>query len=114
MHEMSLTESIVRILDEQAGMHGFTKIKTVWLEIGELSHVDPESILFCFDAVSRGSPAAAGAKLEIIRVPGNAWCLDCAESVAIGRRGDPCPRCGGHDLAVTGGEELRVKELEVE
>lgn len=114
MHEMSLTEGVVRILEDQARTHAFTRVKTVWLEIGELSHVDPESMLFCFDAVARASTVAAGARLEILRVPGSAWCLDCAETVTIAHRADPCPKCGGFGLAVTGGEEMRVKELEVE
>ncbi|CAA7614299.1 hydrogenase maturation nickel metallochaperone HypA [Magnetospirillum sp. UT-4] len=114
MHEMSLTEGVIRILEDQAATHDFTRVKTVWLEIGELSSVDPESMLFCFDAVARGSAVAAGAKLEIVRVAGRAFCLDCAEAVALGHRGDPCPRCGGWSLQVTAGEEMRVKELEVE
>jgi hydrogenase nickel incorporation protein HypA/HybF len=111
---MSLTESVVRILEEQAKTHGFAKVKTVWLEIGELSHVDPESMVFCFGAVAKGSPVAAEARLEVIRVPGRAYCLDCAQSVALASRTDPCPICGEFHLAVTGGEEMRVKELEVE
>jgi hydrogenase nickel incorporation protein HypA/HybF len=114
MHEMSLTEGVVRILEEQARTHGFTKVKTVWLEIGELSHVDPESMLFCFGAVAKGSTVAADAKLEIVRVPGQAWCLDCAAPVALAKRTDVCPKCGGYGLSVTAGEEMRVKELEVE
>ena len=114
MHEMSLTEGVIRILEDQAAQHGFAKVKTIWLEIGELSHVDPESMLFCFGAVAKGSPVAAGATLEIVRVPGRGYCLDCAESVAMTKRYDPCPKCGGLSLTVTAGEEMRVKELEVE
>jgi len=111
---MSLTEGVVRILEEQAAQHAFAKVKTVWLEIGELSCVVPESMEFCFAAIAKDSPVAAGARLEIIRVPGQAWCLDCAETVAISQRFGPCPKCAGSNLAVTGGEEMRVKELEVE
>lgn len=114
MHEMSLTEGVVRILEEQAVQHGFAKVKTVWLEIGELSHVDPESMLFCFGAVAKGSPVAAEAVMEIVRVPGRAYCLDCEDTVAVAKRYDPCPRCGGFKLSVTAGEEMRIKELEVE
>lgn len=114
MHEMSLTEGVIRILEEQAATHGFTKVKTVWLEIGDLSQVDPESMLFCFGAIAKGSAIAAEAVAEIIRVPGQAWCLDCAESVAVATRYDPCPKCGGFGLQVTAGGEMRIKELEVE
>ncbi len=114
MHEMSLTEGVVRILEDQAVQHGFTKVKTVWLEIGELSQAVPDSMLFCFGIIAKGSSVAAEARLEIVRTPGRAYCLDCADTVAIASRIDPCPRCGGHNLAVTGGEDMRVKELEVE
>jgi hydrogenase nickel incorporation protein HypA/HybF len=114
MHEMSLTEGVVRILEEQATTHGFSRVKTVWLEIGELSTVVPESMEFCFDAVARGNPLTEGARLEIIRVPGAAWCMDCSKSVHVTSRVDLCPDCGGAKLAVTAGEEMRIKEMEVE
>ncbi|RAU20703.1 hydrogenase maturation nickel metallochaperone HypA [Paramagnetospirillum kuznetsovii] len=114
MHEMSLTEGVVRILEDQAAAHGFTRVKTVWLEIGELSTVVPESMEFCFGAVAAGNPLTADARLEIIRVPGAAWCMDCSENVPVTSRVDLCPKCGGAKLAVTSGEEMRIKELEVE
>lgn len=114
MHEMSLTEGVVRILEEQAAAHGFAKVKTVWLEIGELSNVDPDSMLFCFDAVAKGSAVAAEAKLEVVRVAGQAFCLGCGGTVAVSNRFDPCPQCGGHGLRITAGDEMRIKEIEVE
>lgn len=114
MHEMSLTEGVVRILEDQAAAHGFAKVKTVWLEIGELSNVDPESMLFCFDAIAKGSPVAAEARLEIVRVAGQAFCLGCGQTVVVTNRFDACPECGGYGLRVTAGEEMRIKELEVE
>ena len=114
MHEMSLTEGVIRILEDQAATHGFTKVKTVWLEIGQLSQVDPESMAFCFSAVAKGSTIAAEAVLEIITIPGQAYCLDCADTVTLARRGDACPKCGSWALQVTGGGDMRIKELEVE
>lgn len=114
MHEMSLTESVVRILEDQAATHGFAKVKTVWLEIGELSSVDPESMAFCFGAVAKGSSVAADAVLEIVRVEAQATCLDCTETVRVTARYDPCPKCGGYKLNLIAGEEMRIKELEVE
>ena len=113
MHEMSLCESIVQILEENAKSQGFAKVKTVWLEIGGLSGVEPEAMRVSFDAVTRGT-LADRARLEIIEVPGQAWCLQCARNVAVKQRFDACPDCGGYLLQVTGGEERRNKELEVE
>lgn len=113
MHEMSLAEGVLQILEENARTHGYERVKTVRLEIGRLSNVEPESLRFCFDAVVRGS-LAEGAALELIEVPGTAWCLGCSVTVPIEALYDACPRCGGVQLTVNGGTEMRVKDLEVE
>ncbi len=112
MHEMSLTESMIEIVADTAKAQGFSQVKIVWLEIGALSHAEPEAMRFCFDAVSRGT-VVEGAKLEIVAIPGTAWCMACSKPVSIAERYDPCPQCGGYQLQVTGGDDLRVKELEV-
>lgn len=113
MHEMSIAEGIVQLLEEQAAAQRFERVKAVWLEIGPLAALEVESLRFCFEAVTRGS-LAEGARLEIVELPGRAWCLGCNASVAIRQRYDACPQCGSHRLQVTQGDELRVKELEVE
>jgi len=112
MHEMALAESVVQIVDDQARQAGSDRIKTVWIEIGELSHVQPEAMSFCFEAVAKNT-RADGAKLEIIRAPGQAWCHNCACQVHVSSLVDACPKCGGFQLQVTGGEDMRVKEMEV-
>jgi hydrogenase nickel incorporation protein HypA/HybF len=32
----------------------------------------------------------------------------------IAQRYDECPRCGGYQLQVTAGDQMRIKELEIE
>ena len=110
---MSLCEGVLQILETEAGKQGFNRVKAVWLEIGELSSVEPEAMLFSFDAVTRDS-LADGATLNIIRVPGQAWCMQCSKSVNVKQRFDACPDCGSYQLQVTGGDEMKIKELEVE
>lgn len=113
MHEMAICESIVQVLQQQAAAQNYGRVKTVWLEIGPLAGVELEALRFSFDAVTRGT-LADRAKLEIIETIGEAWCMQCAESVQVAQRYDACPDCGSHQLQLTGGEELRIKELEVE
>ncbi len=112
MHEMSLCQSILQTLEEQAGLQNFTRVERVCLEIGPLSGVEIEALKFGFDVVMRGS-LAEQARLEIVECPAEAWCLPCAATVSINQRFDACPRCGSHQLQVTRGDELRIKELEV-
>lgn len=113
MHEMSLCESVLQIIEENAASQGFSRVLTVWLEIGRLSGVEPEAMRFCFDAVTRDS-LADGARLEIVEVPGSAWCMQCGHAVEVARRFDACPDCGSYQLQVIAGEEMRIRELEVE
>ena len=113
MHEMALAEGVLQIVQDAAKREGFRRVRAVWLEIGRLSSVEPEAMRFCFDAVTRHS-VADGAQLEIVETPGAAWCMQCSAPAAIGAVGDPCPGCGSYQLQVTGGTEMRVKELEVD
>ncbi|MBB3104820.1 hydrogenase maturation nickel metallochaperone HypA [Azomonas macrocytogenes] len=113
MHEMSIAEGVVQLLEEQATAQRFSRVKTVWLEIGPLAMIEQQALRFCFEAVTRNT-LAQDARLEIIDLPGQAWCLGCNASVPIRQRYDACPACGSHHLQVTQGDEMRVKELEVE
>jgi len=113
MHEISLCEGILQVLEEQAGRQAYRQVRSVCLEIGALAGVDPEALRFSFEVLSRGT-LADGARLEIRELPGEAWCMQCMASVVVRRRYDPCPRCGAYQLQVTGGEQMRIKELEVD
>jgi hydrogenase nickel incorporation protein HypA/HybF len=113
MHEISLCESILQILEQQAKAQHYSKVKTVWLEIGTLAGVEIEALRFSFDVVVQGS-LADHARLEIIEVPGQAWCMPCGRNVVVQQLYDLCPYCGSHQLQVNGGDQMRIKELEVE
>lgn len=113
MHEMSLCESILGIIEDEAERQGFSRVTRVRLEIGALSGAEPEAMRFGFDAVTRDT-LADGAELEIIMLPGKAWCLPCAAEVEVTQRYDACPVCGSYQLQVSAGEEMRIKDLEVE
>jgi len=112
MHELSLAESVVQIVEETARRNGGTRVSSVTLEVGALAGVEIDALRFCFDAASRES-VAAGAALVIERPEGRAWCMPCGESVRLAELGEPCPRCGSYQLQVTGGDELRVREIEL-
>lgn len=110
---MSLCEGVLQILEEQARAQQFERVKTVWLEVGALSSVEVEAMRFSFDVVMKDT-LAEGATLEIIDVPGQAWCMQCMKPITLQQRFDPCGDCGSHQLQITGGEEMRIKELEVD
>jgi hydrogenase nickel incorporation protein HypA/HybF len=113
MHEMSLAEGILQVLEDQAQIQHYRRVKQVWLHIGELAGVDVEALTFCLDIVSRDS-LADGAAYHIVRTPGRGWCLICSHEVELHARYDGCPQCGRFQIQVTSGDDMQVGELEVE
>jgi hydrogenase nickel incorporation protein HypA/HybF len=110
MHEMSITQSVVEICEQNAAGR---RVLAVTLEIGALSGVVPEAVEFCFEACVRGT-LLESAQLHIERIPATAYCQACQLLVPIAAYFDPCPSCGGYGLEPRTGEELRVRELEVD
>lgn len=113
MHEMSLMEGMLGIIEDHAKAQGYGRVRTVILEIGKLAGVEVEALRFAFEAVADGS-IAAGAALEIEEPQGLGWCAECAQESPVETRYDPCPLCGKVPMAISGGTQMRVKALDVE
>jgi hydrogenase nickel incorporation protein HypA/HybF len=112
MHELSLAENIMQIIEETALEQKFNRVKTVWLEIGQLACVEQESLRFYFDVVTQDS-IAQQAKLEIIEIAGQALCNQCDRNVPIATHYEACPHCGNYALQVIQGDGMQIIELEV-
>jgi len=110
VHELSITQGVVEICIAHARGR---RVSSVTLEIGALSGVVPEAIEFCFDACTRET-LLEGARLVIEQVPGRGSCSSCGAESVLHAYYDPCTACGGYGVSIVAGEELRVKELEVD
>ncbi len=110
MHEMSIAEGVLQVIEDAASKQNFEYVTEVHLEIGALSGVEVEALSFCMEAVLKGS-IADGAKVELTRSPGQGFCLACAETVPMNALFDACPKCGSYQVQSTSGTEMRVKDL---
>jgi hydrogenase nickel incorporation protein HypA/HybF len=108
MHELGITQEIVEICCRRSEGACITRIV---LEIGKLSGVLPDAVRFCFDLCSEGT-MAEGAQLEIIEPLGSAHCRECGNLVQLLSPWGIC-ECGSTNLEWLSGEELRIKEMEV-
>jgi hydrogenase nickel incorporation protein HypA/HybF len=109
MHELGITENIVTIATQHAQGH---KIKRITLEIGKLSAIMPDAIEFCFDVCSRET-LLEDAILEIIEIPGRGQCRKCGNKIALDEPFGIC-ECGSIELDLIAGQELKIKEMEIE
>ncbi len=87
-------------------------VRRVALEIGKLTCVTPDVVRFCFDVAAAGTPLE-GASQEIIEIEAQARCGVCGKTFVRETLWAPC-RCGSHENKRISGEELRVKEYEVD
>lgn len=109
MHELALTRSIVGMVGEHAGGR---RVRRVTVEVGKLTCVSPDALRFCFNAVAEGT-ALEGATLEIVEPEARARCRACGADFVQETLWQPCP-CGAGDSERLAGEELNVREYEVE
>ena len=59
MHEMSLAEGVLQLIEDSARTpENFSRVKTVWLEIGRLAGVDAKAMRVLFERF-RGARTAA-------------------------------------------------------
>lgn len=110
MHELSIAEGIIEIVERTAKSNNVSRVKSVRIAVGELAGVDIESLRFAWQSVTRQG-CAQNAQLIIEQPPGKAWCMDCAQTVSLKRYGEACPICGGFHLTATGGTELKVIDI---
>ena len=82
MHEITLCQRALELIEQQAAKHGAKRVTGVWLKIGAFSCVETSSLAFCFDLVCRGS-VAEGCKLHLEEQEAECWCETCQQYVTL-------------------------------
>lgn len=115
MHELPVTEAILKIVLKYAEKNNAARVVLVRLKVGRLCDVEESWIQNYFSYLSRGT-VAEGAKIEIERLPAVFRCLACGESYELAH-GKPlatdCPHCGAKEVEMVSGREYLVSEMEV-
>jgi hydrogenase nickel incorporation protein HypA/HybF len=109
MHELGITRNIVSIVEEAARGR---RVRRVTLDVGKHAGVIPGALLFCFDVVAQGT-ALEGARLDINEIAGRGRCRDCGRVFETASLYEACT-CGSHQIERLAGEELKIREMEVE
>ncbi|MFQ5632776.1 MAG: hydrogenase maturation nickel metallochaperone HypA, partial [bacterium] len=99
MHEMSIAQSIVEIVEETLQGEVNPKVSKVFVKIGELVAVVPESLDFCYTVITEGTPLA-NSKLIIEEVPVTVRCNGCGKESRVEGFVFRCPHCLGSDLKI--------------
>jgi hydrogenase nickel incorporation protein HypA/HybF len=113
VHELSIAQSVLDIVYQNLPKDRPVTVRAVRLRIGAMGGVVPDSLDFCFSALTHGTPLE-GALLEIDHVPLVVHCDSCGRDSEIEQTRFACPACGAIDLRVVTGNEMQIREIEIE
>ncbi len=113
MHELPVTQSILKIALQHAGQANAKRITDIHLVMGELSANVDDSVQFYWDIIAKDT-LAEGAQLHFRRVPAELQCMACFEKYHPDGGELLCPNCGSVGAKIIAGEEFFVEAIDVE
>ena len=120
MHEISIAGAIIDSVLDAAKKNNAKKVTEVYLEIGELTALNPDQLTFIFKTITKGT-VAQGACFNIITIKPSIRCKKCSY------KGDikyferlhffipiiKCPLCDETDVDIIAGRECCVKKIKI-
>ncbi len=113
MHEVSIAQSLLKIVQNESKKHGVSRVTRVHVRIGTLCAIVPEALTFSFEVISERT-VAEGAGLHIELVPARGRCQNCNIDFEVDNFLFFCPKCGGIASEIISGKELEISDIEVE
>jgi hydrogenase nickel incorporation protein HypA/HybF len=115
MHEISLVQALFSQLEKLAQENGATNILKVTMVIGPHSGVVIDAFQFGFETLAAENDLVGNAELVIEIPPVNYSCSHCGHSeISTGNKPEECPKCGELFLIPSGGDEMILRQVEME
>jgi len=111
VHELAVVEGVREIALRHARLAGASRVLSVRVVIADFSSYLEDALAMFWDGVCDDTEAT-GARLEMVRMPGELLCLDCSKNVTGGKE-LRCPECGSEWVKPVS-EECFVESIEVE
>jgi hydrogenase nickel incorporation protein HypA/HybF len=113
MHELSVTESLLKIAVEHAEKANARRVTDLHIVIGDLASMVDDSIQFYWDIIARDT-IAEQATLHFRRLPAQLQCNTCSEKYQPTEKELICPNCHGVGAKIISGEEFFLESIDVE
>jgi hydrogenase nickel incorporation protein HypA/HybF len=110
MHEYGLSEGVLETVRQRA--HG-RKVASFRVRFGVRHAVVQESLEQAFSMVAAGTEAA-DATIDLVTVPATITCRDCGLNAETSDLLTACPRCGGDNTDLSGGDEMVLESVTYE
>lgn len=112
MHELGVVFQVIKSVENVAADNDVTEVKSVTLELGEVSTVIPAYLTDCWKWAVKRSEVMTDAELIIETIPAITYCEDCEQTYGTVEHGRTCPHCGSEHTYLLQGNEFTIKEVE--
>jgi len=113
MHEFSIVQSLMQLIEQQAVEHGARRVTRVVVKIGKFSGVEPHLLKTAFDTFKAHSIAET-AELDIQLQELELRCQVCGHTFQPQEMRFICPSCQSREVTIIQGQEMMLMSLEME
>jgi len=113
MHELPVTQSILKIALEHAEKANAKRITDLHIVQGELSSMVDDSIQFYWEIIAKDT-IAQNATLHFRRVLAELQCMACFQKYHPKDGELVCPNCGSVGAKIVAGEEFFVEAIDID
>jgi hydrogenase nickel incorporation protein HypA/HybF len=120
LHEVSIAGAIIDSVLDAAKKNNARKVDEIFIEVGELTALNPEQLKFIFETITRGT-VAQGARYNIQVIKTIINCKKCfyEGSIEFFERlhfflpAIRCPKCSDINVEIIEGRECCVKKIKI-
>ena len=113
MHELAITESLLRTVEEEAKRYKAISVDEIRITMGELNAFIPECIQEYFELMSEGT-VAEHARLVFNILPAVLECCECNKKFKMEYNRLKCKYCNGINVSIISGKEFYIESLDIE
>ena len=114
MHELGVVSHIIKEVETVAKENNVKKVISLTLEVGEVSTIVPDLFKDCFDWSKKKTEFMQECELNMVIIAGVTYCQDCGETYSTTKHGKVCPHCGSKNTYLITGNEVIIKDIQVE
>lgn len=113
MHELSIAQNILGIVNDTARQNNASVIKSIELEIGKFSGVEIDALNFALETLMQNTDLVS-TEVIINDIVGEGQCKDCGSSFEMASMYVGCSNCKSNSVTIIAGQELRVKSINID
>ncbi len=114
MHELGVVFHIADSVKKIAVENEVEHIRKVVLEIGEVSTVIPDYLIDVWKWNCKRDSMLTDCELTVETIPAVTFCQTCEKNYPTVQHGKICPYCGSESTYLITGNEVNIKEIEVD